>query len=116
MVNRSKQKGTAWETEVVRYLRDRGFEVERRALTGTQDRGDITGVPDFTVECKNAANQTWALWMDELERERRNDGAKYGLLVVRRRMKPVAQAYAMMRLDDMVGLMIERHTLRQPID
>lgn len=42
----SKRKGTSFETAVVGYLRDEhGLPVERRALRGTRDCGDITGLP-----------------------------------------------------------------------
>ena len=41
----SKSKGTAWETAIVRFLKDRGWpNAERRALGGANDRGDIAGV------------------------------------------------------------------------
>lgn len=107
MVNRSKQKGTRFESELVDYLRDRGFAgCERRALTGTQDRGDIAGIEGWTIEAKNVISASWADWIDQTEVERRNSGDEFGLLVVRRRMKPITQAYAVMRLDQMVDLMI----------
>lgn len=103
MVNPSKIKGTKFESEVVNYLNMRGFDVERRALTGTQDRGDISGIHKWVIECKNQNASNWAQWMDETERERRNDGAEFGLLIVRRRMKPITQAYAVLPLDQMVN-------------
>lgn len=101
----SKRKGTAFETEVVRYLQARGFEnVGRQILTGNQDLGDIAGIPGWAVECKNVNSATWAAWMDETELERRNAGADYGLLVVRRRMKPIEKAYAVLPLNQAVTL------------
>lgn len=46
MSNPNKQKGTAAETKVVRYLQAAGLEAQRRALAGSKDQGDIeyTGV------------------------------------------------------------------------
>ena len=50
-MSRSKAKGTAAETAVVRFLRAVGFtQAERRTLGGTQDRGDIAGVPGVVIE------------------------------------------------------------------
>jgi hypothetical protein len=110
MTNPSKRKGTKFESEVCEYLRLRGFEVERRALTGTQDKGDIAGIPGWIIECKNQNSSNWAEWMDETEAERRHAGANYGLLVVRRRMKSIERAYAVLPLRDAVeAIMADEH-------
>ena len=43
-MNKAKAKGTAFETAVVRFLADEtGAWVERRALSGTNDKGDLIG-------------------------------------------------------------------------
>jgi hypothetical protein len=107
MVNKSKTKGTKFESEVCAYLRARGLEVERRALTGTQDRGDIAGIPGWVIECKNQNTSNWAEWMDETERERRNARTDFGLLVVRRRLKIIEQAYAVLPLKQAVSIIID---------
>ena len=52
MSNPSKQKGTAFETAVVRYLQGKGFDARRIALTGSADSGDIA-VEGFALEAKN---------------------------------------------------------------
>lgn len=42
MANKSKTKGTAAETRVVKYLKDHGFtEAKRIALHGSKDMGDV---------------------------------------------------------------------------
>jgi hypothetical protein len=83
-VSKQKQKGTAWETAVVKWLRDRGFNVERRALHGTNDRGDIAGIEGVVVECKNAKTYKLAEWIEETKAERDNDNAQFGVLLVKR--------------------------------
>lgn len=84
----SKRKGTAWETACVQFLRAEGaVQAERRALGGTNDRGDIAGLPGVVVECKSAARIDLAGWLDEAETERRNDGAEIGLVWAKRRGK-----------------------------
>mgnify|MGYP003480043797 CR=1 FL=1 len=41
MANKSKAKGTAAETRIVRYLRAAGIECDRQPLKGNNDEGDI---------------------------------------------------------------------------
>jgi hypothetical protein len=77
-VSRSKDKGTAWESAIVRYLTEHGFpHAERRALTGSQDRGDIAGVPGWVLEAKNCSATSLGVWMDEAIVEQARDGADY---------------------------------------
>lgn len=85
-MNRSKDKGTAFETACARYLSQRlGVPVERRALEGANDRGDVAGVVlnglPTVVECKNVKRVQLPKHMRELEREKQNDGAPVGLLI-----------------------------------
>lgn len=85
-MNRSKNRGTAWETRVVKYLQDCGWsQVERRTLSGIHDRGDILGLDDWVVECKDAANIRLPEWWRETLTERDNDGAAQGALWIHRR-------------------------------
>ena len=107
MTNRSKAKGTRFESDVVEFLQANGYpHAERRALAGNVDKGDITGIgPDWVIECKSVATIKLAEFVDEAEAERVNAGAKYGVAVVKRRGKNVAKAYAVMDLDKFVELM-----------
>lgn len=92
MVNKSKAKGTAAETAVVKYLRDIwGLPlVERRALGGEKDRGDIAGIPGVVLEVKDAEDKRLSRWRDETLAEVNNDGADLGALVVKVFRKNVA--------------------------
>jgi hypothetical protein len=77
-VSRSKAKGTAFESAIVRYLIEEGFtQVERRALSGTSDRGDIAGIPGWVLEAKNCKRAELAGWLDEAAIEQANDGAEF---------------------------------------
>lgn len=50
----ARRKGRAGEQELVRYLRDRGFDV-RRNLDQVRDGGsDVLGFDGFAVECKRS--------------------------------------------------------------
>lgn len=106
-MSRSKAKGTAWETTVCAYLRDQGWtQVERRALHGTSDRGDVAGIPGLVIEAKNEQRQALAAWVDEAEAERANDGAEFGVVWHHRRGKASpAQGYVTMSGDTFVRLL-----------
>lgn len=80
-MSRSKAKGTAAETAVVRFLQAAGFaQAERRTLNGVKDRGDISGLPGVVIEVKNCARQELPAWVAEAELERDNDNAALGVV------------------------------------
>ena len=97
MTNRPKDIGTAFETACARWLSERlGQRVERRALHGTMDEGDLgwlrssTGL-DGIVECKAgrqaeaAAPSDVAEWRRQTDAERENARAGFALLVLKTR-------------------------------
>lgn len=105
----SKQKGTSAETAVVKYLLENGFpDVERRALQGAKDKGDIAGIPQTVIEVKAAKRLELAEWIKELEEEVKNANAKNGVLVVKRPRKGDAgDWYAVMPFSEWVRLLLE---------
>lgn len=85
-MSKSKQKGTAAETAVVRWLlTKRKGSIERRSLNGANDRGDITGIPNVVIEVKNHARMELSQWVKELEVEMVNDSAEQGVVIHKRR-------------------------------
>lgn len=104
-MNRPKQKGTAAETAVARFLLERGWPfVERRALRGTHDLGDITGTPGICWEVKHAGGAIkMSAWMAETETETANAGAAVGVLVV----KPAG--IGMTRVGRWLAIMTPKH-------
>ena len=80
MTNRAKQKGTQFETAVARFLAEEtGAWVERRALSGTADKGDLIGdgaLADWCLEVKNHKAIDLASFVDQAETEARNAGSK----------------------------------------
>ncbi len=85
-MSKQKQKGTAAETAVAKYLRENGFPyAERRALTGTYDKGDITGCGPIVFEVKNHAKMDLAGWIKELLDEIANAEAMTGAVVAKKR-------------------------------
>lgn len=100
-MSKQRAKGTAAETAVVRYLQDNGFiHAERRALHGTNDKGDITGIPGVVIEVKNHAKLTLAEWVKELQQEMVNANADFGFVVAKKKgTTNPAEWYAVMPLE-----------------
>lgn len=111
-MNKPKIKGTRWETLVARYLSEvMGTRVERRALHGGQDMGDLgpfraRGL-EVIAECKNYASFGQAdveRWRRETDRERAAANADVALLVVNQGRigeKTVGLARVDVRLDQL---------------
>ena len=84
-MSKAKQKGTLWESKVVSWLREQGFPtVERKALTGAHDQGDLTGIPGLMVEAKNVRAISLSQWSREMAAQVDNSGAELGLLCVKK--------------------------------
>lgn len=91
-MNKSKAKGTTAETRVVKYLASFGIEAKRKALTGSEDQGDIdakTNIGDVILEVKagkqtsNPNRSQLKEWMLQTARESRNAHHPGFLVVVR---------------------------------
>jgi hypothetical protein len=106
-LSRSKQKGTLAETAVANYLRLFWPLVERRVLSGKNDKGDIAGVPNSVIEVKNQKTYKLIEWLKETEVERLNAGVDYGILVVKPNgigVSDVDKWFAVVPLSKMVTL------------
>lgn len=105
-MSKARQKGTAAETAVVNYLNGRGCTVERRALHGINDKGDIVGIPDTVLEVKDCKTAEFAQWLDELAVEMKNANASKGTVVRKRKGKgDVGEWYAIMPFKLYVDLL-----------
>jgi hypothetical protein len=96
MANPNKDLGTKFETATVAYLRERTGDsrIERRAMHGNRDMGDVYGIRahgyEGIAECKRVERLT-ADRLDKFKRqaldERGNADADFVLLIVWRRGK-----------------------------
>lgn len=122
-MNAPKRAGTEWESAVADWFRQQGFiGVERKALAGIRDTGDLTGfgrimIPDagpigFVVGCKTEKTLRLGAYMDDLRVQqdnllRLNGGAQLagvlGWQIVKRRGMHVSRAYAVTELDQLPG-------------
>lgn len=93
MANKPKKIGTQFETDCVSFLRERlgDDRIERRALHGNRDLGDIFGLfahgSEGVIECK--CHKKWGpadldKWKSQTVAERGNADADFALLVVHR--------------------------------
>jgi hypothetical protein len=88
MPNTSRSRGTEAETAVIRYLVDNGFpHAERRALNGSQDRGDVAGVPGVCIEVKACRELAIGEWLAEALREGARANAPISVVWHKRRNK-----------------------------
>lgn len=114
-MSRSKQKGTAFETALANYLSEIvGQPVERRALKGTADDGDLhlpTPGGRLIIEAKNHQRMELADWVDQADAEAGNADKRFpdvlgGVVVHKRRGKGrAADQYATMRLDTLLTIL-----------
>jgi hypothetical protein len=61
--------------------------VERRALEGMNDRGDVAGVEGLVVEAKCHKSMSLGEWLTEAEREADKDGGSLPVVAHKRRGK-----------------------------
>lgn len=87
----ARKAGADMESATVRYLSWALDDprIERRHLTGSKDRGDVTGVmldqERVVIECKNTTRMEVSSHIDEAETEAGNDNALYWAVVQKRR-------------------------------
>ncbi len=108
-MSKSKQKGTAAETAVVKYFKENGFpKVERRALQGSLDKGDISGIQDVCLEIKDHRTMNLSGWVKELEVEMQNSQALTGAVIHKKRgTLDVGEWYATIPVWVYIDLLIE---------
>jgi hypothetical protein len=122
--NRHKAKGTAFETQVLRYLRKRGFiRAYRPPTQGKHDLGDINGIEtgageniigeNIIVQCKNAKQFKLSEWLNATQHQAANkqallDTETIGVLVAKRPgvgEATLGKTYAILELDDLITLL-----------
>jgi hypothetical protein len=109
-MSKSKQKGTSAESAFVKseVVLEAFPHVERRALAGVNDMGDISGMVGLAVEIKNHKTYKFPEWIKETEVERINAKADYGILVVKPNgvgLGSVENWWAVMPVGAMISLL-----------
>ena len=107
MTTPSKRKGSKYENDLCVYLRDQGFNQAARTPAGaTADRGDINGIPNWTIEAKNRRDITAAIrdGLDQAHAARQVTGTRWAAAIVKRPRHPTADSYVIMTLADWTQL------------
>jgi len=97
----NKVKGTQFERALADYLNSEGAfggHVERAPRWGSADKGDLVGTGRFCVEAKNCKTIDLSGFMNEAEVETKNAGKDWPLVIVKRRRRPVSDAYCVLPL------------------
>lgn len=109
----AKDKGTAWETALVRSLSAfwggrYGLAPRRVAQEGFKDSGDLHGISPFIAQAKN-----WTSWqaairegLDGAEKQKVNARELYGVAFVKRARKPTGDGYAVMTVATFARLLL----------
>ena len=101
MSNPSRAKGTLWENEIVKWFHQHNMpHVERRALSGANDKGDIMLI-NTVVEAKNCQTLAIPRWLREVDAEMVNANADIGVIWVKQHRKTsAADGYIVQRPEN----------------
>lgn len=123
MANKSKSKGTRFESAVVKYLRE-GLEderPERLALHGSKDMGDIGHIYAHgyhgIAECKSHKKVTpgdIAEWQRQTIDERENSDSDFALLVVNKYNCPMGQSQVHVTIRDLARICLGMRVATTP--
>lgn len=112
----AKRAGAAFEQQVATYLAEKLDQpaIERRHLSGANDRGDISGMflngQRVVIECKNYGGRLMpATWLAELAVEMKNDKAQLGAVIAKRKaVTAVGKQFVLMTVDDFLAFITNR--------
>ena len=95
----NKAKGRGFERATANFFQAAGFLwADRKTKRGARDPGDVTGIEDWTLECKNEKTINLAGAVDEATIEAANAGTTWFAAIIKRRGKNVRDAYVVMPL------------------
>lgn len=119
----NKQRGTAWETALVRVLSAffnsrHGLEPRRVAQEGFKDTGDLHGLDPFIAQAKN-----WKSWeaairegLDGAEKQKIHAKRDFGVAFVKRARRSVGDGYAVMTVETFARLLLRLNRAESLID
>ena len=99
MSHPSKVRGTRWESAVRDWLSEHGYPAFRPALHGAADKGDLFGIGNVTIQCKDTAKIDLAGAVDDAIEQAHNAGTDHFVVIQKRRRRGVGQAYVVTTLE-----------------
>lgn len=110
----NKRKGSAFELAVAKFLTAAGVECERTRAGWSDDRGDLDGpgLTGWAVECKDVGRIDLAGFTDQAASEALNKAVATStaidpVVVIKRRNRPVSDAYCVIPLTTLARLIKE---------
>ena len=114
-MTKSKQRGTETERMAVALLQETWPEVERRAMRGRLDPGDVINVPFTCLEIKGDRSNRLPKWKEETLAEQGNTRSPLCRLIVRVERKNVRDWDLWMPLEQLgIPLVGEDAWVRMP--
>lgn len=111
----ARAAGARFERQIADWLaQNLDDRIDRKARTGSKDRGDIGGIRHrgqrVVLELKDTARTDLAGWIREAHLEAGNDDAAVGVVVAKRRgTTDPAQQWVHMTLEDLAWLLGADH-------
>lgn len=105
-MNPSKQKGTAFETAIVRWFESKGRFAKRIVLHGNKDEGDID-IGGLHLEAKNCNSISLSTWIKEAEAEAANAGVPVLVVAKRKGISDPGQSYVITTLDTLLEILYD---------
>jgi hypothetical protein len=116
MTSPAQRKGDGFERAVRDLLREElgTRHIFRNRMEGSEDRGDIGGIPGWTLQCKAYDDLLRSLreGMLGLRMQQAVTQTPYGAAICKRRGLPTGEAYFVMSLGDAIPVL--RETARWP--
>ena len=113
MSARNNRAGKQYERDCANHATMRLFElggiranesIRRRAALGLpEDHGDLFGLP-IAVQCKNTQQISLSV-LDQAEGQAELARLAFGVLLQKRRQRPIGESYAVMAFDSLLALL-----------
>lgn len=97
------RKGSTFERRVADYLARWWEFADRRVKTGAKDKGDIAGIPGWTLECKYGVRDLSA-GVNEARVEAVNAGTRWWAAVIRKPGAVIERSYVVLDLEEWAEL------------
>ncbi|MFC7719679.1 hypothetical protein [Nonomuraea recticatena] len=85
------------------------------SMYGANDRGDLGGVPGWTLQCKNTQQDRWLEWFTKTEQQAANNKTRWWAVIRKMRGKAVELSLFVMTLEQGRELMAHLRELEKQI-
>jgi hypothetical protein len=121
-VTAAKQKGTAWETALVKALDaywrgETGLAPRRVAQSGALDTGDLHGISPYIAQAKSYRDIVAGLreGLEGAEVQRLRAGEPYGVAFVKRPRQPTGRGYAVQTVETWARVLLRLRRAEQAL-